>query len=135
METVRLDGVDRGLIHALRLDGRAAFNKIAGVLGVSENTVARRYRRLRSAGVLRVVGAANGFQLGYVSWTIRLRCTPDVAGAIAAALARRPDTFFVHLLSGGTEISCNVQARTTEERDSLLLEKLPRTNRVLGMTA
>src|SRR5436309_13327739 len=135
MESVTLDGLDRDLVHALQTDGRAPFAKIGEVLGVSENTVARRYRRLRTAGLLRVVGAANGFLLGYTSWTIRIRCTPDAAGAIAAALARRPDTFWVHVLSGGTEISCNIQARDESERDDLLMDKLPRTGRVLDISA
>ncbi|HJP76052.1 MAG TPA: AsnC family transcriptional regulator [Pseudonocardiaceae bacterium] len=130
-----LDELDRGLVHALQLDGRAPFARIAMVLGTSEHTVARRYRRLRSGGVVRVVGAVNGFRLGYASWTVRLRCTPDAAGAIAAALARRSDTFWVHVLSGGTEISCNLQAGTDAERDGFLLEKLPGTRRVLGMSA
>ncbi|WP_163510953.1 Lrp/AsnC family transcriptional regulator [Fodinicola acaciae] len=135
METVTLDEIDRGLVHALQIDGRAAFVRIAEVLGVSENTVARRYRRLRAAGVLKVVGTVAGPLLGYASWTIRLRCAPDSAGAIAAALARRADTYWVHLLSGGTEISCNTQARTPAERDALLLDKLPRTSRIVAITA
>lgn len=135
MESVTLDDVDRGLVHALQIDGRAPFNKIANVLGVSENTVARRCRRLRSAGVLRVVGSVNGSLLGYTSWTVRVRCTPGAAGALAAALARRPDTFWVHVLSGGTEISCNVQARSDSERDVLLMDKLPRNSRVLDVSA
>lgn len=133
MESV--DDVDRGLIHALHLDGRASFAAIAAVLGVSENTVARRYKRLRQVGALRVVGSANGFLLGRTSWTIRVRCTPDVAGQIAAALARRPDTFWVHILSGGTEISCNLQSTDTATRDALLMDKLPRGTRVLDVTA
>jgi DNA-binding Lrp family transcriptional regulator len=130
-----LDELDRELVHALQLDGRAPFARIGEVLDVSEHTVARRYRRLRSAGVLRVVGAVDGYRLGYASWTVRLRCTPDAAGAIAGALARRPDTFWVHVLSGGTEISCNLQAGSDAERDGFLLEKLPGTRRVLGMSA
>lgn len=133
MESV--DDVDRGLIHALHLDGRASFAAIADVLGVSENTVARRYRRLRQAGVLRVVGSVNGFLLGRASWTVRIHCTPDVATPIANALARRPDTFWVHILSGGTEISCNLQAADTATRDALLMDKLPRSTRVLDVTA
>ncbi|TDV39801.1 Lrp/AsnC family transcriptional regulator [Actinophytocola oryzae] len=133
MESV--DDVDRGLIHALHLDVRAPFSVIADVLGVSENTVARRYKRLRQAGVLRVVGSVNGFLLGRMSWTIRVRCTPDVAAPIASALARRPDTFWVHILSGGTEISCNLQAADTATRDTLLMDKLPRSTRVLDVTA
>lgn len=133
MESV--DDVDRGLIHALHLDGRAPFAVIATVLGVSENTVARRYKRLLGAGALRVVGSANGFLLGRTSWTIRIRCTPDVAGPIAAALARRDDTYWVHILSGGTEISANLQSADTAARDALLMDKLPRSTRVLDVSA
>jgi DNA-binding Lrp family transcriptional regulator len=133
MESV--DDVDRGLIHALHLDGRAPFATIAKVLGVSENTVARRYKRFRGAGVLRVVGSANGFLLGRTSWTVRVRCTPDAAWPIATALARRPDTFWVHILSGGTEISCNLQSDDAGVRDTLLMDKLPRSTRVLDVSA
>ncbi|WP_157420505.1 Lrp/AsnC family transcriptional regulator, partial [Actinomadura kijaniata] len=43
-----LDEIDRGLVHALHLDGRASFGRIAEVLGVSTQTVTRRYRRLRA---------------------------------------------------------------------------------------
>lgn len=133
METITLDDVDRGLVHALHVDARAPFSKIAAVIGVSEHTVARRYRRLRSAGAVRVVGAFVGTRLGQVAWTIRLRCTPDAAAPIARSLAQRPDTFWVHLLSGGTEISCVTQSRPAE--DSLLLQKLARSNRVISVTA
>ncbi|MGH3377057.1 MAG: AsnC family transcriptional regulator, partial [Actinoallomurus sp.] len=89
MESVIMDEVDRGLIDALRVDGRAAFGRIGEVLGVSDQTVARRYRRLRAAGILRVVGSVDARRLGYASWAIRLRCAPDASGPIAAALARR----------------------------------------------
>ncbi|MFC4912725.1 Lrp/AsnC family transcriptional regulator [Actinomadura gamaensis] len=135
MDSVMLDEVDRGLVHALRIDGRVPFVRIAEVLGVSENTVARRYRKLRSTGTLRVAGTVNGASLGYTPWTIRLRCTPDAAAGIADALAARPDVSYVYLLSGGTEISCNTQTGTPGERDALLLERLPRTRRVLGVSA
>lgn len=114
------------------LNGRAAFSTIGAVLGVSEHTVARRYRRLRSHGVLRVVGILNGVRLGYKSWTIRIRCTPDAAMPISTALARRPDTFWIYVLSGGTEIACNSQPRTADE---LLIDKLPRGRGVLDVTA
>ncbi|TYB56433.1 Lrp/AsnC family transcriptional regulator [Nonomuraea sp. PA05] len=135
VEIIELDEVDRGLLHALQVDGRASFSRVGEVLGVSDQRVARRYRRLRSTGLLRVVGVVDGRRLGYESWAIRLRCTPDAAVAIAEALGRRPDTFWVHLLSGGTEISAGTLQRTARERESLLLSKLARTNRVLSVTA
>jgi DNA-binding Lrp family transcriptional regulator len=50
-----LDDLDRGLIHALHLDGRAPFSRIAAVLDVSAQTIARRYARLRTEAS-RVVG-------------------------------------------------------------------------------
>lgn len=129
-ESVTLDEIDRRLVHSLRIDGRVPFSAVAGVLEVSEHTVARRYRRLRAHGVLRVVGIADALRLGYRSWAIRIRCTPDVAAPIADALARRADTYWIQILSGGTEISCNCQPRNAED---VLLEKLPRG--VLGVSA
>lgn len=135
METVTMDPIDRGLIHALQIDARAPLRTIAGVLDVSENTIARRYRRLREAEIVRVIGVLDGRRLGYTSWTMRLQCTPDAAGAVAGALAQRPDTAWVYLMSGGTEVACNVQMRSADERDALLLEKLPKTGRVIAVSA
>ncbi|GAB3431899.1 Lrp/AsnC family transcriptional regulator [Flindersiella endophytica] len=128
MESLTLDDTDRGLLHALQIDGRAAFSRIAEALSVSESTIARRYQRLRADGVVRVLGSAVGAPAGASTWTLRLRCTPDAAEAIAEALARRPDTYWIHLLSGGTELSCMTQAPP-------LLEKLPRTARILDLSA
>jgi DNA-binding Lrp family transcriptional regulator len=127
-----VESVDRQIVHALQLDGRAAFARIAEVIGVSEHTVARRYRRLRADGAIKVVGVPNPMVLGHHQWTIRLRCTPDVGVALTTALARRTDTFWVHLLSGGTEISCYQQVASAAD---LLLDKLPRTSRVLDVSA
>ncbi|MYW95244.1 Lrp/AsnC family transcriptional regulator [Amycolatopsis rubida] len=135
MKPVTLDVVDRQLIHALDLDGRAPFARIADVLGVSENTVGRRYRRLRQAGVLRVVGAVASARLGYALWTVRFACAPAFGIPIATALAKRPDTFWVHLLSGGTEIACTTQSSIVEQTDVLLLDKLPRSSRITSVSA
>nr|WP_218952133.1 Lrp/AsnC family transcriptional regulator [Amycolatopsis anabasis] len=132
---VALDTVDRQLAHALQLDGRASFSTIAAVLGVSDQTVARRYRRLRSAGALRVVGLPNARRLGHVEWLVRLRCMPDAAGPIAEALARRENTSWVGLTSGGAEIVCVLRSRSPAERNALLLGQLPHTPRVVAVTA
>ncbi|GFE16257.1 AsnC family transcriptional regulator [Streptomyces glebosus] len=135
MNAVTLDGIDRDLVHALQIDGRAPFRTIAEVLGISENTVARRYRRLRAHGVLRVAGVFNGVPLGHTSWTLRLQCLPDAADAVATALAGRSDTSFVYVLCGGAEISCNVRTPSADERDALFLRKLPRTGRITSVSA
>jgi DNA-binding Lrp family transcriptional regulator len=130
-----LDGLDRSIIHALHIDGRAPFSRLASVLGVSDQTVARRYGRLRSAGSLRVIGLPDARRLGWVEWFVRLQVTPDAAVPVANALTRRPDTSWVCLTSGGTQIVCLTRARNPRERDALLLGQLPKTPRVTGVTA
>jgi DNA-binding Lrp family transcriptional regulator len=86
------DDLDRQLVQALQLDGRAPFSRIADVLGVSDQTVARRYTRLRTTGTIRVLGLTDPAALGEVVWLLRVQCTPDAAVSVAEAMARRSDT-------------------------------------------
>ncbi|MYS22219.1 DNA-binding transcriptional regulator, Lrp family, partial [Streptomyces sp. DvalAA-14] len=130
-----LEPLDQRVVQALQIDGRAPFSRIGEVLGVSDQTVARRYGRLRSAGLLRVLGLVDPLRVGLTPWFVRVRCAPDAAGSVGAALARRTDTRWVSLISGGTEIFCLAQAAAPGEDDALLLQKLPRTPRVVQVTA
>ncbi|MET8292518.1 AsnC family transcriptional regulator [Streptomyces sp. NPDC005180] len=132
---IALDPFDRALAQALAIDGRAPFSRLAEVLEVSDQTVVRRYHRLRGNGLLRVVGLPVGSRVGLFESWVRVQCAPDAAVAVAEALARRPDIAWVTLNSGGTEIHCMTRARTREDRDALLLEKLPRTRRVTAISA
>ncbi len=106
VDSVTLDVLDLRLLHALQLDGRAPFSKIADVLGVSDRTVARRFGRLRSTGIARVAGVPDSRRTGHAEWLVRLRGLPSATAPLARALARRPDTAWVTVLSSGTEIIC-----------------------------
>ncbi len=81
-----------------------------------------------------MVGRTDARRLGQVDWLTRIRCVPDAAAPLAEALARRPDTSWVSLLSGG-EIVCNARGRLRPEREELLLGALPRSPRVLSVSA
>jgi DNA-binding Lrp family transcriptional regulator len=129
-----LDDVDRALIHALHLDGRAPFTKLGDVLGVSTQTVARRYRRLRAEASLRVVGLPDPQRAGQAEWMVRLTATPQTARDLAHALARRADTAWIKLMSGGTEICVNVHTPAASDH-SLLLRDIPRTASVTAVSA
>ena len=135
METDSLDEVDRQLVHALVIAPRAPFRLFADAIGVSDRTIARRYRKLVSAFGLRVTGVLNGERLGWTDWCVRLQVMPGHADGIAQALARRPDTRWITLASGGTEITCVLQVRTAEQRDDLFLRGLPGSRRVTQITA
>ncbi|WP_327319091.1 Lrp/AsnC family transcriptional regulator [Streptomyces sp. NBC_01235] len=131
----KLDGLDVRLLCALEVDGRASFSRLGAVLGVSDQTVARRYRRLRAEAGLRVVAVRDAERLGQDQWMLRLRCVPDSATVIAEALAKRPDTYWIGLGSGGTEIVCMTRPRHPGDHDDLLLGKLPRTPSVVEIRA
>jgi DNA-binding Lrp family transcriptional regulator len=128
------DLLDTQLLHALQLDGRAPFSLIADVLGVSDQTIARRYNRLHEAGLLRVRGLSDPGHLRQTRWIVRVQCTPSAAGAAADALARRADTSWISLTSGGTEIACSVRSGGRED-NRLLLQTLPRSRHVVAMSA
>ncbi|MEV3961086.1 Lrp/AsnC family transcriptional regulator [Nocardia sp. NPDC050193] len=106
MESVMLDSLDQCLLHALQIDGRVPFSRIAAVLDVSDRTVARRFGRLRAAGALRVSAVPRGHLAADAQWLVRLRVHPRAATDMARALAARHDTTWVTELSGGTEIVC-----------------------------
>jgi DNA-binding Lrp family transcriptional regulator len=129
------DEVDRKLIHALVIDARASFRTLGEVCGCSDQTAARRYRRLQEVADLRVVGDVEALRVGWDDWLLRLQCTPAGTTPVAEALTRRPDTRWVQLASGGTEIVCVLQARTPEQRDALLLKGLPGSRQVVQVAA
>jgi DNA-binding Lrp family transcriptional regulator len=135
MESHTFDTLDLQLLDALELNGRASFARIGEVLGVSDQTIARRYRRLCAEAGLRVVAIRDAERLGQDQWTLRLRCVPDSAVVIAEALAKRPDTNWIGIASGGTEVIFGTRPRSQGDRDDLLLGKLPRTPRVLEIRA
>lgn len=137
-----LDELDRAVIHALHIDGRAPFSRIADVCGVSTQTIARRYRRLRSGAGLRVVGVLDRDTGPETHWTVRLTCTPAATQALAHSLAARPDTSWVKLTSGGTEIFAIVHVpdgagdkEGTGAPHAMLLHDVPRRAGITAVSA
>ncbi len=135
VSVVSVDSVDRKLLNALAVEPRASFQRMAAVIGVSDQTVGRRYRRLRRHAGLRVQGRLHAGGGGLADWYLRVGCVPGAATVLAAALAARRDTSWVVLVSGGTEIVCGLQVRNESQRDALLLDGLPGSRRVAHLGA
>ena len=130
-----VDEMDRKILQSLQINGRAAFSLIGDVVGASEQTVARRYRRLRAAGIVRVVGVVDPTSVGQLDWMVRITCRPNASVALATALARRDDVAWVSLTGAGNDIVASLRARTQDARDELLLRRLPKTEQVLKLSA
>lgn len=131
-----LDDLERGLIHALRIDGRAPFRRIAAVLGVSPQAVTRRYQRLRAESGLRVVGLPGPRRAGQARWLARVTASPVATQELGRALAQRADTSWVALTSGGTEVVAIIHTPTAAANpDALLLHGIPRSSGITSVSA
>lgn len=132
-----MDTVDRRVVHALQLNARASFEQIGAVLGVSDQTVARRYRRLLENGAVKVRAVTTKSGGASQRWFVRLRCTPPQARSIADRLTAREDTRWVMLTSGGTEIVFLQHSNDQKEESDgdALLAALRATPGILGIEA
>ncbi|MFV0457734.1 MAG: Lrp/AsnC family transcriptional regulator [Actinomycetales bacterium] len=95
-----LDDLDRRIVCALQIDGRAPWRKIAAVIGEPERSVARRGGDLLARGVVSVVGIRPRPSTA----VLRLRCQPGMSTTAAEALAQRPDTTFSYVMTGGADV-------------------------------
>lgn len=129
-----IDQLDGLILHALQLAPRVSFRRIAAVVGATEQTVARRYHRLRRDGVVRVVGLENRWVQGEASWVCRIRAAPERIPQLADALVRRPDVSHTNVLAGWTDLICVIRAPLGEGREDLLLRLLPRSASVADIT-
>ncbi|MGC7099029.1 Lrp/AsnC family transcriptional regulator [Amycolatopsis lurida] len=114
--------LDRRIVGALHVDGRASWHRIAQVLGEQERTVTRRGTELLRSGLVRITG----FVLRAEGVIVGLKCAPGQARLAGGVLARREDTLFTHVLTGSTD--CVAEICCSRERlASLVMDELPAT--------
>ncbi|MEU1591996.1 Lrp/AsnC family transcriptional regulator [Streptomyces sp. NPDC005708] len=138
MKKVRhqLEETDRRIAAALLAAPRASWRTVGGVLGISERTVVRRAAPLFHDGTLRATAVRNPACFpDLIPLALRIRCRPNRIGAVAATLARRPDTIWVDVLGGGDEICTILFLDGPEARNTLLLRDLPATPAVQSWTS
>lgn len=130
-----MDRIDRQIIHCLQRDGRLPFDRIADVLGVSAQTVARRYQALRREGVIKVATVPDPRTSDEHTWFLRLGVVPRSARQLADLLAARGDVSWVSLVSGGGEITCVCRIDPRDTSENGLLDVLSRTTPVQTLSA
>ena len=129
-----LDLVDKQILRSLQLNPRAPFSRVAAGLDCSEQTVARRYRRLVQAGAVRVIAAVDPRALGESDWVVRVRTRPESTLDVGHALCRRDDVAWVSV-GAASEVVCAVRSHTARDREGLLVHRLPRSAAVLDVSA
>jgi DNA-binding Lrp family transcriptional regulator len=131
----RLNDLDRRIVAALQADPRASWAQLGAAVGVSETTVLRRVQRLRASGSLEVVGAADPLRCGFGQPVLlTLRTVPGEALTLARYLAERADVRFVALLTGGSDLLCELIVPDRSHLSRVLMIDLPKTGAVLSTT-
>jgi DNA-binding Lrp family transcriptional regulator len=120
-----LDDLDRRIVAALQINGRATWQQVANVVEASESAVSRRANRMIKQGLLRIFAAADPLRcgLGYPV-LLQIECAVGAAGAVARALAARPDVRFVALLGGGYDLVVELIVASRAHLTAVLVEEL-----------
>ncbi|MFJ9247005.1 Lrp/AsnC family transcriptional regulator [Streptomyces sp. NPDC101776] len=135
-ESHPLSETDRRIAAAMPASPRASWRTVGRVLGISERTVVRRAAPLFHDRTLRATAVRNPLWFpDLIPLALRIRCRPNRISAIAATLARRPDTVWVDILGGGDEICTILFLDGPDARNSLLLRDLPATPAVQSWTS
>lgn len=131
-----LDDTDRKIIAMLRADGRVTNQKIAHTLKVAAPTVSSRIRRLEREKALRVVAVTDFTALGYnVLLAVGIEVQGRPARKVADELARLPEVFAVHLMTGARDIEILVALHDLEELQPFLMRDLAKVRGIRSVAA
>jgi DNA-binding Lrp family transcriptional regulator len=121
-EAPRFDVLDQSIIAQLKRDASATNRALAEALGVTEQTIAVRIRRLEDADLLRVVGVIDARAVGYRLFVIvGIQVAGRSPAEVATEVATLPCVTGINSCLGGFELMVSLYA--TDERDLLdLLE-------------
>jgi DNA-binding Lrp family transcriptional regulator len=104
-----LDELDRCIVCALQLNGRASWKQIAGAVGSTESTVTRRGQQLLASRAVAVTGVLDHLRCGLgISLYVRFRARPGRVMDLARAVAKLPTPRFVTLTIGSFDVVAEV---------------------------
>lgn len=120
-----LDDKDLMLIRELEIDGRASYRRLAGILGTSRTTVARRIQNLVSEKVISFASVVTPAVKGHVATLgLKINARPGKIDAVAAQLAAIPEIRHIVLLTGRYEILAWAFLRSSSDAPGFFSKEL-----------
>ncbi|MGW8374874.1 Lrp/AsnC family transcriptional regulator [Streptomyces sp. ODS28] len=108
-ETDTPSELDLALAHALQLRPRASWAELAPPLGVSASTLARRWARLREAGLAWVTAAPGpAYARSRCTAFVLVRCAPGARERLMRELAAYPQVATVEAVTSGGDVLLDV---------------------------
>ncbi len=111
------DETDLLLIRELAKDSQVSFNQIASKIGVSTDTVVRRYHKLKSVGVITPRIQMDASKIGYEALMLfHIRYSAkSFSDAIIKEIAQIPDIFYIFDSEGENKLGAMLIAKNVNE--------------------
>lgn len=131
---ISFDATDHAIVEQLRKNGRATNQQIAETLGLTATTVSTRIRRMEEADQLRVVAVSDFAAHGYdLLFKVAIEVDGRPASEVAHDLAKHPEVFATHLVTGRYDIDMLVALREFDDLSTFLLEKITQVRGIRSM--
>jgi len=127
-----LDLLDCQMIELLQKDGRISNTEIAKQIGMSEATVRTRLNRLIQDGYIQIVAVSNPIKLGFkIVGNIRIHVEIKKMESIIKELKKLKPLWFIVQTTGGTGIDTEFVAKSLDELNELIFEKINKIDGVI----
>ena len=110
---ITIDDIDKQIAQKLADNGRMSFRKIAEEIGISTDTVIRRYEKLVKSGAMKISIQINPEKLGYqanldfsIAFTFRVETAP-----IVEKLSKIPNVIIIIKTSGDYDLHVTAMVR------------------------
>jgi len=128
----KLDRIDCLMIELLQKDGRISNIDIAKKISMSEATVRTRLNRLIDEEYIQIVAVSNPMKLGFkIVGSIRIHVDIKKMDSIIVELKKLKPLWFIVQTTGGTGIDTEFVARSLDELNSLIFEKINKIDGVI----
>ena len=110
---IKIDDLDKQIVQKLTLNGRASFSTIAKEMGLSTDTVVKRYNKLRENGAIKVSIQINPNIIGYsliLDFNIA-SVASCVTGSVVDSLAEIQDVIIITKTSGDFDLHVAAMVR------------------------
>ncbi len=131
-EIIELNEIDRIIMHELINDAQIPFRRIALKIGISPETVRKRYEKMKTEGMInQSMISVNLEKIGYSGLTFLMIASKDIAGTIAH-LKKMRNIICVAKTTGDSDILVMAASKDIADLLSLVerVKMLPNVDRV-----
>jgi Lrp/AsnC family transcriptional regulator, regulator for asnA, asnC and gidA len=108
------------VLHALQLDGRTTFTKLAHITGLSVPAIRQRYQRLVDDKIVRVLAFPSPSHLGLSSVASVEVVVSGDSRRVAEALTKLPQATYVVEVAGASDVGLELVCKGDDELQQCL---------------